>query len=199
MSLQSRADIFNRRFVFCHTPTELSFSRHTSTICWFCFLSHINCLSFLYLSRINRSSFVCHVQYQPFYLCFFSVTYQPSFRCARYDQVKKEWYNPIQHNSFALPFLNCILMSWLVTRWTGASFSGDLAKVLFWLGTVPLSVLTIFTIARCALMQFSSCQGSVLPGVFICNFKTCLDYVLPGDGPAVFVDYFHDLQACLYI
>lgn len=91
--------------------------------------------------------------------------------------MKKEWYNPIQHNSFALPFLNCILMSWLATRWTGASFSGDLAKVLFWMGTVPLSSLTIFTIARCVCVIRCVCNGYFgLVPLHTCSFEGLLPH-----------------------
>ena len=63
-------------------------------------------------------------------------------------QVKKEWCHPIKRNSFALPFLCFTLMSWLATKWSGESFSGDLAKVLFWLGTAPQAAMTLFTIGR---------------------------------------------------
>lgn len=54
----------------------------------------------------------------------------------------------MKRNSFALPFLCFILMSWLATKWSGASFSGDLAEVLFWVGTAPLAAMTLFTIGR---------------------------------------------------
>ena len=102
----------------------------------------------VYLSFSNRLSFF--ITHQPFVVFLFHA--KLLLFCV--DQVKKEWHNPIQHNSFALPFLNCILMSWLATRWTGGSFSGDLARVLYWMGTVSLSSLTIFTIARCVVRRF---------------------------------------------
>lgn len=50
--------------------------------------------------------------------------------------------------SFALPFLKFVIMSWLATTWTGETFTGDLAKVLFWLGTAPVAGMTMLTIAR---------------------------------------------------
>lgn len=54
----------------------------------------------------------------------------------------------MKRNAFALPFLCFILMSWLATKWSGETFSGDLAKVLYWVGAAPLSSLTLFTIGR---------------------------------------------------
>ena len=54
----------------------------------------------------------------------------------------------MKRSSFALPFLCFILMSWLATKWSGETFSGDLAKALYWVGTAPLSCMTLFTIAR---------------------------------------------------
>eukprot|EP00903_Cladosiphon_okamuranus_P016395 g15119.t1 len=68
-------------------------------------------------------------------------------KCTLYpSKVKKEWCHPTKHNSFAVPFLCFIIMSWLATKWTGEAFSGDLAKVLYWMGTAPLSCMTLFTI-----------------------------------------------------
>lgn len=61
--------------------------------------------------------------------------------------MSKEWTHPLHRNSFALPFLNFILMSWLATKWSGAD-SADLARVFFWLGTAPLAVMTLYMIAR---------------------------------------------------
>lgn len=63
-------------------------------------------------------------------------------------QVKKEWQHPIHRNSFGIPFLNLVLLSWMAAKWPGARGSGELAEVLFWMGTVPLASLTFFTIAR---------------------------------------------------
>lgn len=51
-------------------------------------------------------------------------------------------------NSFALPFMNFMLIAWVVTQWDGETESGDLAKVLFWLGSAPLAAMTLYTIGR---------------------------------------------------
>lgn len=66
----------------------------------------------------------------------------------RREQVKKQWCNPAKRNSLALPFLCFILMSFLATKWYGEPSSGDIAKVLFWMGTIPLAAMTVFTIGR---------------------------------------------------
>ena len=67
------------------------------------------------------------------------------------EQVVKEFNHPLHRSTFALPFLNFILISWLITKWTSADFSADLAKVFFWLGTAPLAVMTLFVVARQAV------------------------------------------------
>lgn len=71
-------------------------------------------------------------------------TFFPTWRW----QVKKEWTNPATRNSFALPFINFILKAWLVTQWKGETQTGDLATVLFWIGSAPLAAMTVYTIAR---------------------------------------------------
>lgn len=64
--------------------------------------------------------------------------------------MKKEWCNPCKRNAFALPFLNLILMAWLGLRWPAArSGSVDLAVILFWTGSAPLAVITLYTVAGC--------------------------------------------------
>lgn len=70
----------------------------------------------------------------------------PTRRFAR--QVAKEFNHPLHGNSFALPFLNFVLMSWLATKWSEADGADDLAKTLYWLGTAPLAVLTLHVVAR---------------------------------------------------
>lgn len=65
-------------------------------------------------------------------------------------QVTKEWNNPSKRNAFALPCANVILMAWLALRWPAAR-SGivDLVPILFWTGSAPLAVLTLYTVAGC--------------------------------------------------
>ncbi|CAM9111089.1 unnamed protein product [Scytosiphon promiscuus] len=68
-------------------------------------------------------------------------------KCALHPQkVRKEWVNPVTRNSFALPFINFMLKAWLVTQWKGETQTGDLATVLFWLGSGPLAVMTLITV-----------------------------------------------------
>ncbi|CAN0118074.1 unnamed protein product [Ascophyllum nodosum] len=69
-----------------------------------------------------------------------------------HTKVVKEFNHPLHRSTFALPFLNFILISWLITKWTSADFSADLAKVFFWLGTAPLAVMTLFVVARQAVV-----------------------------------------------
>ena len=69
----------------------------------------------------------------------------PTLNCV--NQVKKEWYDPVQHNSFAIPFISLIFMAWMSSMWSGDP-TGKIAMVLFWLGAIPLSSITIYTIAR---------------------------------------------------
>ncbi|CAM9630333.1 unnamed protein product, partial [Ectocarpus fasciculatus] len=70
-------------------------------------------------------------------------------KCALYPKkVRKEWCHPIKHNLFAVPFISFILMSFMATKWSGVSFSGDLARALFWIGSAPLNALALYTIAR---------------------------------------------------
>lgn len=52
-------------------------------------------------------------------------------------------------NTFALPFINFILMAWLATRWDWATDHEDLARVLFWIGSAPLACMALFFVARC--------------------------------------------------
>eukprot|EP00752_Nemacystus_decipiens_P012458 g11037.t1 len=61
-------------------------------------------------------------------------------------KVRKEWVNPATRNSFSLPFMCLLVMAWVVTQWDGETKSGDLAKVLFWLGSAPLAAMTLFTV-----------------------------------------------------
>lgn len=68
-------------------------------------------------------------------------------KCFLYpSKVKKEWFHPIHHNSFAIPFITLIFMAWMSTMWSGDP-TGKIAMVLFWLGAIPLSSITIYTIA----------------------------------------------------
>eukprot|EP00903_Cladosiphon_okamuranus_P016305 g15037.t1 len=68
-------------------------------------------------------------------------------KCVMYPRkVRKEWVNPATRNSFALPFMNFMLIAWVVTQWDRETESGDLAKVLFWLGSAPLAAMTLYTI-----------------------------------------------------
>ncbi|CAM9116416.1 unnamed protein product, partial [Laminaria digitata] len=69
-------------------------------------------------------------------------------KCVLYpSKVKKEWCHPLHHNGFAIPFITLIFMSLMATMWSGDRGTGNLARVLFWLGAAPLSLITIFTIA----------------------------------------------------
>lgn len=62
--------------------------------------------------------------------------------------MKKEWCNPGKHNAFAVPFLNVILMAWLALRWPAARNAVvDLPTGLFWTGSAPLAVMTLYTVA----------------------------------------------------
>lgn len=79
-------------------------------------------------------------------------------------QVTKEFNHPLHGNSFALPFLNLVLLSWLATKWSGVDGSDELAKVLYWMGTAPLAALTLYAAAR----QVLSCDFFFACLVFAC-------------------------------
>ena len=74
----------------------------------------------------------------------------------------KEWFHPIHHNSFAIPFVTLIFMAWMSTMWSGDP-TGNIAMVLFWLGAIPLSSVTIYTIARCVVWRLIN--GSLVTAV----------------------------------
>ncbi|CAM9403100.1 unnamed protein product, partial [Choristocarpus tenellus] len=63
-------------------------------------------------------------------------------------QVKKEWVHFNSRNQFALPLINFMLMSRLCMEWAGNSHSSDLAKVLYWIGSAPLVIVSILVVAR---------------------------------------------------
>lgn len=60
----------------------------------------------------------------------------------------KELSHPVHANAFAAPLMNFLLMAWLATKWGDVDWSADLARVLFWIGSAPLALLTLFFIAR---------------------------------------------------
>lgn len=68
-------------------------------------------------------------------------------------QVWKEFNHPLHRSSFALPFLNFVVMARLSANWTDPVSTDTLSRVLFWMGTVPLTLLTMFTVARQALNE----------------------------------------------
>lgn len=70
----------------------------------------------------------------------------------------KEWLHPLHSNAFAAPFMNFLVMAWLATKWEQVSGNEDLARVLFWIGSAPLAILTIAFIAR---QVMSLCANTV--------------------------------------
>ncbi|CAM9384891.1 unnamed protein product, partial [Hapterophycus canaliculatus] len=75
-------------------------------------------------------------------------------KCILYPtKVRKEWCHPIKHNLFAPPFISFVLMSFLATKWSGVSFSGDLARALFWMGSAPLNAIALYTVASWIAMR----------------------------------------------
>lgn len=91
--------------------------------------------------------------------------------------MRKEWCHPIKHNLFAVPFISFILMSFMATKWSGVSFSGDLARALFWIGSAPLNALALYTIAR-----YSICHIWIASIVCSLYFHAKLD---AGECPSV--------------
>ncbi|CAM9812351.1 unnamed protein product [Ascophyllum nodosum] len=69
-------------------------------------------------------------------------------KCIIYpSKVRKEFNHPLHRNSFALPFLIFVVMARLSANWTDPLSTDDLSKVLYWMGSVPLALLTWFSIA----------------------------------------------------
>lgn len=67
------------------------------------------------------------------------------------SQVWKEFNHPLHRSTFALPFLILVVIARLLANETDPVNVITLSRVLFWMGTIPLTMLTWFSIARQAL------------------------------------------------
>ncbi|CAM9257536.1 unnamed protein product, partial [Sphacelaria rigidula] len=69
-------------------------------------------------------------------------------KCILYpSKIRKEFNHPLHRSTCALPFLVFVVLARLTANWTDPVNTITLSRVLFWVGTIPLTMLTWFAIA----------------------------------------------------
>ncbi|CAM9147713.1 unnamed protein product [Sphacelaria rigidula] len=69
-------------------------------------------------------------------------------KCILYpSKIRKEFNHPLHRSTFALPFLIFVVLARISANWTDPVSTITLSRVLFWMGTIPLTMLTLFAIA----------------------------------------------------